>query len=135
MPGLRPQTFVDRGGTFTDVVTIDARGGVTIRKVPSDWARIGDLADGRLTFGTTVATNAILERRVAPTLLLVSRGLADLVLGPCQPQQVFRKGRRIDIGRQRFGRVAFGIHRDQQRLELGAIFRAETIKRRRHHLQ
>jgi len=30
--------------------------------------------------GTTVATNALLERRGAPTLLLISRGFADALL-------------------------------------------------------
>jgi 5-oxoprolinase (ATP-hydrolysing) len=73
------RTFVDRGGTFTDVVTIDDEGLVSIRKVPSDRARIGDLARGTLTFGTTVATNALLERAGVPTLLVVTAGFEDLV--------------------------------------------------------
>ena len=70
-------TFVDRGGTFTDVVTV-VDGRTTVRKVPSDVAVVGELATGALTFGTTVATNALLERAGVPTLLVVSEGFADL---------------------------------------------------------
>lgn len=73
------RTFVDRGGTFTDVVTAHADGRVTVRKVPSHTAVVGDLCEGSLTFGTTVATNALLERKVAPALLLVDVGFGDLV--------------------------------------------------------
>ena len=73
------RTHVDRGGTFTDVVTLDEQGHVRIRKVPSDRAIVGELAMGELTLGTTVATNALLERTGVPTVLLVNRGLEDLV--------------------------------------------------------
>ncbi len=69
---------MDRGGTFTDVVEIADDGRVSVQKVPSDRAVVGELARGALTFGTTVATNALLERRVVPTLLVVTRGFADL---------------------------------------------------------
>ncbi|HMV68433.1 MAG TPA: hydantoinase/oxoprolinase N-terminal domain-containing protein, partial [Myxococcota bacterium] len=72
------RTHVDRGGTFTDVVRVhDDR--VEVLKVPSDRAVVGELARGELTFGTTVATNALLERRGARTLLLVTRGFGDLL--------------------------------------------------------
>jgi 5-oxoprolinase (ATP-hydrolysing) len=80
-PEPMPQVFVDRGGTFTDVVRIVPGGGCRLEKVPSDRAVIGDLArDSALTFGTTVATNALLERRGVPTLVIVSRGFEDLLL-------------------------------------------------------
>lgn len=79
-PGARlPRTYVDRGGTFTDVVVVYDDGRVIVRKVPSDRAVVGELADGPLTFGTTVATNALLERKGVPTTLVVSEGFADLV--------------------------------------------------------
>lgn len=74
------RSFVDRGGTFTDIVDIADDGQVSVRKVPSDRAIVGELARGELTFGTTVATNALLERRVVPTLLVVTRGFGDLLL-------------------------------------------------------
>lgn len=73
------RTFVDRGGTFTDIVTAHGDGRVTARKVPSHSAVVGELCEGGLTFGTTVATNALLERKVVPTLLLVDAGFGDLV--------------------------------------------------------
>jgi N-methylhydantoinase A/oxoprolinase/acetone carboxylase beta subunit len=68
------RTFVDRGGTFTDVVHIAASGAVQIEKIPSDEAVVGKLAKGALVFGTTVATNALLEGKGAPCLLIVSEG-------------------------------------------------------------
>jgi 5-oxoprolinase (ATP-hydrolysing) len=72
-------THVDRGGTFTDVVTLDDDGRIHVSKVPSDVAVVGELAEGRLTFGTTVATNALLERKGVSTALVVTAGFADLV--------------------------------------------------------
>ncbi|HHO53054.1 MAG TPA: 5-oxoprolinase [Deltaproteobacteria bacterium] len=85
-----PLTCVDRGGTFTDVVTVHDDGRVTVRKVPSDTAVVGALAEGALTFGTTVATNALLERSGVPTLLIVTRGFADLVrIGDMTRPQLF----------------------------------------------
>jgi len=72
------RTHVDRGGTFTDVVVFDAAGHVRLDKVPSDRAVVGELARGALTFGTTVATNALLERRGVRTALFVTEGFADL---------------------------------------------------------
>ena len=72
------RTFVDRGGTFTDVVSMDDAGKVTVRKIRSDRAVVGDLAVGSLTFGTTVATNALLEGNAVRTLAVVTRGFRDL---------------------------------------------------------
>ncbi len=76
-------TCVDRGGTFTDVVRIERTSSgdrvIEIEKIPSDCAVIGDLGADHLRFGTTVATNALLEGRGAPTLLLVSEGFGDLL--------------------------------------------------------
>lgn len=71
-------TLIDRGGTFTDVVRMDPDGTVSIRKVRSDEAVIGDLVTGRLRFGTTVATNALLERTGVRTLALLDEGLEGL---------------------------------------------------------
>jgi len=71
-------THVDRGGTFTDVVYVADGRVVDVRKVRSDQAVVGDLAMGSLTFGTTVATNALLEGTRGRTLLITSEGLGDL---------------------------------------------------------
>jgi len=75
------RVHIDRGGTFTDVVRVDAEGRAVIAKVPSDEAVIGRLVgpDDSLALGTTVATNALLERRGVKTLLVVTAGFEDLV--------------------------------------------------------
>jgi len=86
---------VDIGGTFTDVVVVD-RGRVTTAKVsstPDDPSRgmiqgIGEALDAAgiapgsvasLAHGTTVATNALLERSGARTGLVTTRGFADVL--------------------------------------------------------
>ena len=84
--------WIDRGGTFTDVIGRDPKGYLQVRKVlslppgPSGdpvLAAMAELASGapieEVHLGTTVATNALLEHRGAPVLLLVNRGFADLL--------------------------------------------------------
>jgi 5-oxoprolinase (ATP-hydrolysing) len=91
---------VDRGGTFTDIVATADDGRLVVRKVPTDppggehsmllaavreiaGAPQGDLipasAVASLHLGTTVATNALLERRGEPVAFLVTRGFSDLL--------------------------------------------------------
>jgi N-methylhydantoinase A/oxoprolinase/acetone carboxylase beta subunit len=76
----------DTGGTFTDLVTDTGE----ITKVPSTpddpgeavRAGIDELSVAvvdELTHGTTVATNALLERRGAPTGLVTTAGFADVI--------------------------------------------------------
>ncbi|HEX6238821.1 MAG TPA: hydantoinase/oxoprolinase family protein, partial [Acidimicrobiales bacterium] len=77
------QVAVDTGGTFTDLVTHDGR----VEKVlstPRDPAGAirAALAGDRpalLAHGTTVATNALLERSVADVVLVATEGLADVI--------------------------------------------------------
>ena len=77
---------VDTGGTFTDVVGDDGR----VVKVPSTPARPARaLTDGvealgadrpeLLVHGTTVATNALLERRGGTVALVTNHGLSDVI--------------------------------------------------------
>ena len=75
------QVWMDQGGTFTDVVRLSA-GRVTVEKVLSDRANLASLSGGadHVRRGTTVATNALLERTGAPTLLITNRGLSDIAL-------------------------------------------------------
>src|SRR5713101_3883010 len=73
---------VDTGGTFTDVVD-DTGQVVKLLSTPTDPSKA--VADGVqraggahvLAHGTTVATNALLERRGGVTALFVTEGLAD----------------------------------------------------------
>jgi len=101
-PGWR--FWVDRGGTFTDVVGCSPAGELLVRKVlsvqpecPGDPAvraiaallsqEPGVMAGSPLPLGlvrevrlgTTVATNALLEQRGAGVVLLINRGFADLL--------------------------------------------------------
>ncbi len=87
---------VDIGGTFTDVVLIESDGSVRIAKGISTtdayerviFRLIGELmrdaklaaADcAALAHGTTVATNAIIERKGARTGLITTRGFRDVL--------------------------------------------------------
>jgi N-methylhydantoinase A len=91
---------IDVGGTFTDLVAVDAAGRVTLAKAPSTAAdqSIG-VIDGlqrlaealgvergallaqteRIVHGTTVATNALLERKGARVGLLTTEGHRDVL--------------------------------------------------------
>ncbi|MEM9146205.1 MAG: hydantoinase/oxoprolinase family protein [Pseudomonadota bacterium] len=84
---------VDVGGTFTDVVLHDeATGRVTTAKVPStrgDQSRgflagiaalVEDFAAiGAVVHGTTVGTNALLERKGARTGIITTKGFRDVL--------------------------------------------------------
>ena len=81
---------VDVGGTFTDVAMWDG-GAMTVGKVPSTphdqsegvmagaGAAVRSDARADLLHGTTVATNALLERRGAKTLLVTDAGFESLI--------------------------------------------------------
>ncbi|MCW5629055.1 MAG: hydantoinase B/oxoprolinase family protein [Rhodoferax sp.] len=94
----RWQFWIDRGGTFTDVVGRRPDGRLVTHKLLSDNPEhykdaavagirhlLGLRADEPVTpdmvacvkMGTTVATNALLERKGEPTLLVTTRGFRD----------------------------------------------------------
>ena len=94
--------WIDRGGTFTDVIGRDSAGRLHTLKLPSIARTYEDAAVegmrrllalpagapfpaervGAIKLGTTVATNALLERTGARTLFVVTRGFRDaLVIG------------------------------------------------------
>jgi len=94
----RWQFWIDRGGTFTDVVGRAPDGGLHTAKLLSEnpelykdaavegIRRLLELKEGEaitpdrvecVKMGTTVATNALLERRGEPTLLVTTRGFRD----------------------------------------------------------
>ncbi|WP_395622274.1 hydantoinase B/oxoprolinase family protein [Sphingomonas daechungensis] len=83
---------IDRGGTFTDVIAWDAEGRVRTEKLLSenpgqyDDAAIEGIERilrseggvlGEVRMGTTVATNALLERKGARVALGITRGFGD----------------------------------------------------------
>src|SRR4030095_15012410 len=91
---------IDVGGTFTDLVAVDERGRVTLAKAtstPRDQSLgvmegLGLLAEvlgvdraallrdtERIVHGTTVATNALLERKGARVGLLTTAGHRDVI--------------------------------------------------------
>jgi len=89
--------WIDRGGTFTDVIGRDPRGRLHARKLLSDSPAYPDAAVqairdllgldadapipagaiGVVKMGTTVATNALLERKGERTLLVTTKGFRD----------------------------------------------------------
>ncbi|MEU5322399.1 hydantoinase B/oxoprolinase family protein [Streptomyces sp. NPDC021056] len=86
------QFWVDRGGTFTDIVARRPDGRLLTHKLLSDnpgrytdaaVTGVRDLLNGSqdpveaVRMGTTVATNALLERKGERTLLIVTRGFRD----------------------------------------------------------
>jgi 5-oxoprolinase (ATP-hydrolysing) len=103
MPGAAAVTtkwdfWIDRGGTFTDVIGRDPKGGLHPRKLLSEnpeayadaaiqgirellglgsGAPIPSSLIGDIKMGTTVATNALLERKGDRVLLLITRGFRD----------------------------------------------------------
>ncbi len=98
MTTTRWQFWIDRGGTFTDIVGRTPEGGLQTLKLlsenPEQYAdaavegirRLLGLAPGEaitpalvdcVKMGTTVATNALLERKGDRTLLVTTRGFRD----------------------------------------------------------
>ena len=93
------QFWVDRGGTFTDIVGRRPDGGIVTHKLLSENpeqyrdAAVQGIRDllglekgaaippgtiEAVKMGTTVATNALLERKGDRTLLLITKGFGDL---------------------------------------------------------
>ncbi len=92
--------WIDRGGTFTDIVAVAPDGKLHTRKLLSENPEcyddaalqgirgyIGVVPDGdipsdmvkHVKMGTTVGTNALLERKGENTVLVINRGLQDLL--------------------------------------------------------
>jgi 5-oxoprolinase (ATP-hydrolysing) len=121
----RWQFWVDRGGTFTDVVARRPDGAIRIHKLlsesPEHYADaalqgirdilglgkeepLPDAAIEAIRMGTTVATNALLERKGAPTVLAITRGLGDaLRIGYQNRPDIF--ARHIVLPEQLYGRI------------------------------
>ena len=97
MTGKVWEFWIDRGGTFTDVVAQRPDGSITTHKLLSENPErypdaavqgIQDLMGSdnpsagsirAVKMGTTVATNALLERKGEDVLLLITKGFRDLL--------------------------------------------------------
>lgn len=98
MAASKWEFWIDRGGTFTDVIARAPNGRLHVRKLLSDnpdeyddatieaIKRILDIPRieqlpphmiSHVKMGTTIATNALLERKGERVLLIVNRGFAD----------------------------------------------------------
>ncbi len=94
----RWEFWIDRGGTFTDIVARRPDGQLATHKLLSEnperyvdaavegiravmgmRGRFADNAIGAVRMGTTVATNALLERKGEAVLLLITKGFRDLL--------------------------------------------------------
>ena len=116
--------WIDRGGTFTDIVARAPDGALSTAKLLSDnperyadaategVRRILDAAPGpvpagqvdAVRMGTTVATNALLERKGEPTLLAITGGFGDaLRIGWQSRPDIF--ARHIKLNDQLYDRV------------------------------
>ena len=96
---------VDTGGTFTDFVWFDGRE-LHIHKVPSTPGRPDDAVmqgiaemglpqSFTLNYGTTVATNAFLERKGARIALLTTAGFEDVLVIPVRRE--LKKREAVDL--------------------------------------
>ncbi len=125
MSAERWQFWVDRGGTFTDVIARKPDGTMVIHKVLSDNPEryrdaalqgirelLGLDAEAHVPgerleavkMGTTVATNALLERKGEKTALVITRGFADaLRIGYQTRPDIFALD--IQLPEQLYGRV------------------------------
>ena len=92
MSGLGKIIGVDVGGTFTDLFYFDEKSRqFQTAKVPSNRGdeaigfidgleKLGQIADfSSIVHGTTVGTNALLERKGAKTGLITTRGFRDVL--------------------------------------------------------
>src|SRR5262245_8572383 len=94
------QFWIDRGGTFTDVVARAPDGAITTKKLLSENPEryddaaleairevLGVVNGGKIPaeaieavkMGTTVATNALLERKGERTVLVINKGFSDML--------------------------------------------------------
>ena len=133
--------WIDRGGTFTDIVGRDPQGKLHPHKLLSenpenyrdaavqgirDLLKVGsgepvptDLI-ASVKMGTTVATNALLERKGEPTALLITKGFGDaLRIGYQARPDIFAK--EIILPEQLYTRV---IEIDERVLADGTIIKA-----------
>jgi 5-oxoprolinase (ATP-hydrolysing) len=159
----RWQFSIDRGGTFTDIVAISPDGRIITRKLLSENPKryhdaalhgIRDIlqlpADAPLDayidsvkMGTTVGTNALLERKGEKAALAITRGFKDCLrigyqnrpdifaLNISLPEQLYQTVIEIDARVTAHGQVLAALNTDNARRQLQALhaqgFRALAI--------
>lgn len=147
------QFWIDRGGTFTDIVALDPDGKVAVRKLLSEnpeqypdaalhgigrilqeFGAGGKVGIAAVKMGTTVGTNALLERKGAPVALVTNRGLRDCLyigyqnrpdifaLQIRRPEPLYRAVAEIDVRVGADGRVVQALDPDQANAELRRIY-------------
>ncbi|MGO9743572.1 MAG: hydantoinase/oxoprolinase N-terminal domain-containing protein, partial [Roseiarcus sp.] len=142
--------WIDRGGTFTDVIGRDPSGRLHVEKLLSENPAYPDAAVeairrliglagrdpipagaiGFVKMGTTVATNALLERRGERTLLITTRGFRDaLEIGYQARPKIF--ARNIVKPEQLYADV---VEVDERILADGILERPLDVERARRDL-
>ena len=87
---------IEVGGTFTDLVMVDEQGGLAVHKIPStpadpSIAAVSGMSEilemagqsaanvSELLHGSTIAANALIQRRGARTALITTQGFRDVL--------------------------------------------------------
>ncbi len=144
---------IDRGGTFTDVIGVDPDGKTVTLKLLSQSSEYTDpaiegvrrllgLSEGspippdrvaRIRMGTTVATNALLERKGTPTALFITKGFGDLLeignqarprlfdLAVKKPEQLYSLVQEVDERLDREGNVVRPLNESALRKDLEEV--------------
>jgi 5-oxoprolinase (ATP-hydrolysing) len=153
----RWQFWIDRGGTFTDIVARAPDGRLLTHKLLSDnperysdaaiagirqllglksGAPIPAASIEAVKMGTTVATNALLERKGERTLLVITRGFADqlriayqnrpqlFVRQIVKPEQLYERVVEIDERVSAHGEVLRAVDLEHARMDLQAALDA-----------
>ncbi|MDX1709641.1 MAG: hydantoinase B/oxoprolinase family protein [Rhodovibrionaceae bacterium] len=151
----RWQFWIDRGGTFTDVVARAPEGEVHSHKLLSENpehyrdAAIQGVRDilkldqdddipaddiDAVKMGTTVATNALLERKGEPVVLVINKGFRDALRIAYQnrphifarhielPELLYRKVVEVDARVDAQGNVLKELDEDQVRRDLQSVY-------------
>ena len=147
--------WIDRGGTFTDIVAVTPDGRVLTHKLLSQHPEryrdaalqgirelLGIAVDvpipneviSAVKMGTTVATNALLERKGEPTALVINHGFADALRIGYQnrpdlfalnielPQMLYREVIEVDVRIDANGNVVSPLDSEQVRRQLSLVY-------------
>ncbi len=152
----RWQFWIDRGGTFTDIVARSPEGALVSRKLLSenperyqdaalqgireilgvkDETLPGEMIEA-VKMGTTVGTNALLERHGEPAALIITRGFKDCLrigyqnrpdifaLNIRLPEQLYRSVTEIDERVSAQGEILVPLDKQRARQQLQAVYDA-----------